>query len=300
VVQAPTCQTGNLQCSLSARDEVNNQIRQSNITSLRLDANGGKLKAIFSYQAANRQGVDVRPISAQGEVHFAAVAEWVDANSDGKPQANELSNTETVAVPGSVDFRTASILSGPNSNYIPFALTLTINYNLTAQCYIVNNDSFYVPMDNFKLSGYGVGCHITVSKSHSIAPTSNIVLILNVDTSLPGGVVSPGTLETFTWGPLSGYQARRVQAGGSYIIFGSKANTNGNTAPSNVNVALGDFTATTGTEYSVPVGLATAGVNSFEFDVAFEPQQIFYESGAASVAASIVGMVALICAIFAL
>jgi len=291
VVQTPNCNPGVTSCQLTANDEVGNTQQQSNLTTVRLDASQSKLRAVFSYQPANRPGVDVRVISAQAEIVFAGVAEWIDSNSDNIPDASELSNQQNIAPVGGQTFQTGSL----GTSLIPFTTALTVGVNFTAKCYIVANDSYYLPFDDFKLSGFGAGCRLEITKSASIAPTSRLALMLRVDTSLLGGVVSPGTLEDFTWGPLNGYQGRRLQSGGAYIIFGTKGQTAPFNTPSTDTVSVGAFTPTTGTEYAVPLGLVANGVDSFHFDVAFEPQQIAYQSSSSTLTVSMMAMLAVFC-----
>jgi len=280
-ITTAACNAGSTSCQLTANDKVDNQPRQSNITKVIVDTNGGVVRAIFSYQAANRQNVDVRPVSAQAEVSFAQVAEWNDANHNNIPDSGELTNAESIHPTGTISF---NHLFYQDSTYIPSSTILNSNANLTITCYIVQNDTFYVPPDLFQLSGYGAGCHVAVTKTQPIAPGNQIALILDVDTSLSGGSVDPGSLNSFTWSILTGYQGRRVQVGGSWVIFGSKALLPGQLS-STLIANPGAFTAGTGTSYSVPIGIVTNS-DTFEFDMAFEPQQIYYESAATSMAVS--------------
>jgi len=91
-VTAPTCPSGQTGCSLTATDEINNnQARQTNISVVRVDTTGAKIKVGFSYQGANVQNVLILPVSAAADITFVGVYEWDDLNSDNIPTDNEMS-----------------------------------------------------------------------------------------------------------------------------------------------------------------------------------------------------------------
>jgi len=292
-VQSPTCNTGNTQCLLSATDQVNGNQQNSNITKINVDPQSNNaLTAVFSYQAANRQNVEITSVSAQAEVTFAQLAEWVDSNLNGVPESNELTNLENIRPNSPFAFHTAYY---ENPTYIPLTSSLDATANVTIHCYIVQNDTYYVPPDYIYLDGYGAGCHLVFTKSQPIAPSNRLALVLKIDTSLSGGSVDP-TLTSFTWSWWTGYQGRQMAVGGAWVLLGTKALVTGSTGGSTLPVAAGAFTPVVGspTAFTVPLGIVTTGVNSFEFDVGFEPQQIFYQNSATSAAVSLLALFAVL------
>jgi len=284
-VNQPVCIGGSNSCSIIARDAVNNQAQNSNISTIRLEV-GNQLQATYSYQASDR-GNNVVPISAQTEITFVSVAEWVD-DGDDVPQTSELSNFDLITPPSTSTFPTAAYGSMPT--YIPFTTRQTVNFNFTAICYIVKNDSFSVPPDYITMTGYGSVCHLQVTKSTPIAPNSRIALHLYVDTALPGSGISP-TFQNFGWSVLNGAtQGRRLDGGGSWIMFAQK----GQTPLQLTSQTLVNPSAVTSTssgvnpnQMSVYFGLVANNQNSFEFDIAFEPKQILYQNNVASITVSI-------------
>jgi len=290
-VNSPTCPFGQLGCTVSATDEVNNnQARQTNISVVRIDTTGGTLKALFSYQGANVQNQLVLPVSSAADLTFVAAYEWHDANSDDIPTDSEMSNPEQFVT--NTNWRTGAYGSGTTASYMPFSTGLNMG-NFTLSCYIVKNFTFDVPPDYTRMTGYGSICRLQVTKTTPIASGNRVALKFIVDTSLPGGTVDT-TTSIYPWSIFSTASANRFRVGETWIQIARQAQPEGQLT-STASVALGPFTAATGSEQSFYVGLTTNDVDSFHYDVAFEPVSIAALSGATTTTASVVVFFAIIC-----
>jgi len=287
-VNAPVCTNGDIGCTLTARDQLNGQNRNTNISSVRLDTSGNIMKAIFTYQGSTIQGQAV-PVSAGASVTFLGVYEWHDTNGDNVPDAGELSNEELFS-PANKNWQTAPYGSGSTAGYMPFSTGLTFT-NFSASCYIVKNDTFFVPPDFTSMSGYGAICRLHVTKSQPIAAGNRVALIISVGVTLQGGGVDT-TSTSFLWSIFTSAMGKRIVSGGAYVMYGAKAQPAGSTS-STAGMSPGPWTSANG-EQQLNLGLVSNDAYSFNYDIAFEPVDIVY-SGATSVTVSLLALLSIVC-----
>jgi len=296
-VEAPVCTGGLSSCSLLGRDfnQRNNQAQNTNLTTVRLVSSNSLTKAVYTYQGSTLAGKQL-PISAQASITFVNIAEWVDTNADNIPQSNELSNVETLTTPLTPTFTVNSFLTPA---YMPFTTAVAPTANFSVICYIVKNNTYFVPPDSLFVTGYGATCHLHITRSTPISPGSRIALRVNVDTSLTG--YSVGTSPTnFLWSIFSGQMGSSLVIGNSYFRYRQKALVAGH-ASSDVDVKIGPSVSTGNSllpnERTFAFGLVLNDAYSFDYDISFEPVQILYDS-AASLSISMFSIMAMIVVAF--
>jgi len=297
-INNPVCTGGTTSCSIIGRDNVNGNAQNTNISTIRLEV-GSQFKATYSYQASN-QNNRVIPITAQAEITFVSIAEWVDTG-DNIPQDAEMTNFDLLTPPATATFPVASY--GNQPTLIPFATRQTVHSNFTATCFVVNNDSFSIAPDYYTMSGYGAACHLQITKSTPIAPSSRIALRVFIDTSLAGSGVST-SFTTFPWSVLSPtLQGTRVDAGDAFVMFGAKGQLPSQ-GSSQTTVTPGNIESTSNSdapnEHSVYFGLVANNEISFSFDIGFEPHNIIYANSAASLTVPLAVLVIALCVSFGL
>jgi len=298
-VTAPNCPIGNLGCSLIATDLVNNNNpRQTNISTVRVDTTGGNIKASFSYQGANVANELILPVSAAASLGFVGVYEWHDGNHDNIPTDDEMSNGESFTA---IDRSWQSVAygSGIVAQNMPFSSGLDYfppsSGNFSIYCYIVKNFTLDVPPDYVRMTGYGSICRLHVIKSVAMSTGGRIALKFKMDTSLPDGSVGTSS-STYVWSIFTTATANRLRVGETWVQFARQAQPEG-ALSSTVTAALGPFTATIGSEQSVYVGMLQNDAYNFHYDVAFEPVNLAY-NGAASTTLSIFVLLAIVCVAF--
>jgi hypothetical protein len=185
---------------------------------------------------------------------------------DDIPQDNELTNVETLTTPLTPAFTVNSYLAPA---YIPFTTGCAPSANFSVICYIVKNNTFFVPPDYLSVTGYGATCHLQITRSKSITPGSRIALRVLVSTSLNGYGV--GTSPTsFPWSIFSGQSGSSLVIGNSYFRYRQKALVLGH-ASSDVNVKIGPIVSTGNSllpnEHTFAFGLALNDAYSFDYDI---------------------------------